>query len=701
MNMEPVGTPVPVAEPQGKDVGSSPERIMSEAGNTTDKKPHSSDPLKETPVQDKEEDKPAGLEPPVDWFEPLEEDDNDEVESLAGESEMSVSGAGSEKNHLKVHKFQQPRRKRSSPEEGWDVWPILGDGWKRKEVIRRSGSSIGQKDVYYISPKGDRVRSRVELTSVLEGVDLSTFEYKSGRFIPGGVPPTRVRIRAKRKIPESSSSESSFVERGEGTDTPDSLHRLTPNLGPKTVPSQPTVWLAQSTVVIPTQQYEYPPAEKEIKLPLPSSSRALPLPSINGDISSEENTLVCSRCGISFTGTWYDKQRKRPFCPTCWAASKTKVHPMVRFRKWIPCGQCVGCLNTVNCGHCANCKNGLQSPESRKRLCRGRKCICPIRKSPGSGGFVPQQPYNEIPDTFEDCLSFQSEVTDSQHLSLKSSDTENFSINVDIDDDDDMSTDDDDDMNWNPEMTSADSLSYELNVRNHQSSMQSNHLDFELNGLPDRVPHTSSDNNNSELDQLSRLDAEKLHADRHGPKCGEEDDDEDDDYYEEEEEEEEDELPIITQIFSMADSQVSSGVDSENQLMKLLQALRSTVMPILWYAILVNGPQLQIIQCSKQSNLTDAIVLIDPGFCYQVTVQKQPLLPTHPLYDKYPAHLTSATEVVNLLLGLEEYVVCQGLPPKDPLLRTGPIILERASTCDFLVKKKVSICSNCRALQGL
>lgn len=425
---------------------------------------------------------------------------------------------------------------------------------------------------------------------------------------------------------------------------------------------------------------------------------------------------------------------------------------------------------------------------------------------------MPQQPYNEIPDTFEDCLSFQSEVTDSQHLSLKSSDTENFSVNVDIDDDDDMSTDDDDDwhkkrkrrscgdckacqcridcgtcdfcadkpkfggsnkkrqkcrlrqcqrqamrhllpyqrgqkdpgaenlwlpgrprphntycrksclkkgkgpsgldfsdnededsnlqaMNWNPEMTGADSLSYELNVRNHQSSMQqSNHLDFELNGLPDRVPHTSNDNN-SELDQLSRLDAEKLHADRHGPKCGEEDEEEDDDYYEEEEEE--DELPMITQIFSMADSQVSSGVDIENQLMKLLQALRSTVMPILWYAILVNGPQLQIIQCSKQSNLTDAIVLIDPGFCYQVTVQKQPLLPTHPLYDKYPAHLTSATEVVNLLLGLEEYVVCQGLPPKDPLLRTGPIILERASTCDFLVKKKVSICSNCRALQGL
>lgn len=91
---------------------------------------------------------------------------------------------------------------------------------------------------------------------------------------------------------------------------------------------------------------------------------------------------VCAKCGISFEGTWYDKQRKRPCCPTCWgmsvyecanviilrvldkgdnhwnnwcrvkvltfsefdssydvhvfvipAASKTKEHPMIRFRK--------------------------------------------------------------------------------------------------------------------------------------------------------------------------------------------------------------------------------------------------------------------------------------------------------------------------------------------------------------------------------
>lgn len=157
----------------------------------------------------------------------------------------------------------------------------------------------------------------------------------------------------------------------------------------------------------------------------------------------------------------------------------------------------------------------------------------------------------------------------------------------------------------------------------------------------------------------------------------------------------------ITQIFSLADNSVGTGADAENHLMKLLDSLRSSVLPILWYAIMVEGPQLQLIQCSKQSSMTDTMVLIDPGFFYQVTVQKQPLLPTHPLYDCYPARLTSVTEVVNLLLGLEKYSVCQGMPPKEPLHYKDPIILERSSTCDFLVKKNVGICNNCRALHWL
>ncbi|XP_074509880.1 methyl-CpG-binding domain protein 1b isoform X3 [Sebastes fasciatus] len=809
----------------------------------------SSDPVKEPPGEVKDDAKAPGGEPPVDWFEPLEDDDYDDDESLAGESERSESVAGSERMLKKIYQFQLPRRKRSHPDEGWEDWPILGEGWKRKEVVRRSGSSIGQKDVYYMSPRGDRVRSRVELTSVLEGhLDLSTFEYKSGKFLEGDVPHIRVRNRAKRKVRERSSSESSFMERGEGADTPDSHHVLPPvSLAPKSFHSNQTSFSLHSTVGTPTQGYRNEdPVEDKIKLPLPSSSsKALLLPSINGDVGSEDNTLVCSRCGISFTGTWYDKQRKRPCCPNCWAASKTKEHPMVRFRKketftstygagplhgtghhvstvaqngqttvltfpawvgvdnvtrsgviphlsteplWIPCGQCVGCHNTLNCGQCANCKHGLQSPETRKRLCRKRKCICPIRKGPGGGGFLPpQMPYIDVPEPFDDSMSFQSEVAESQLPSLKSSDTENFSVNVDLDDDDDMSTDDDDDWHKKRKRRSCGDckaclcrkdcgtcdfcvdkpkfggsnkkrqkcrlrqcqrqamrhlLPYQMGQSDHgpdgqllpgrprphytysrksglkknkgpqssfdfddndddDSNLQAlNPLDFGLqNGLPDRVPTQINNHNNSQLEQLSRWEAEKSHATREIQKLVEDVEEDDDD--DEEDEEEEEELPMITQIFSLADNASGSGADIENQLLKLLHSLRSHVMPILWYAIMVEGPQLQLIQCSKQSNLTDTMVLIDPGFCYQVTVQKQPLLPTHPLYDRYPARLSSVSEVVALLLGLEEYVVCQGLPPKEPLSNTEPIILERASTCDFLVKRKVSTCSDCRALQGL
>ncbi|KAI3370418.1 hypothetical protein L3Q82_025189 [Scortum barcoo] len=470
MNEEPVESPVPGKEPEGEDVGQSTETKGGEADNTSEAEaaPESlapSDSTKESPRTDpaeeisgeiKEEPMSTGGEPPVDWFEPLEDDDDAnsvsrddaEEESLAGESEKSESLVGSEKAMKKIYHLHIPRRKRSHPDEGWIEWPILGEGWKRKEVVRRSGCSMGQKDVYYMSPQGERVRSRVELASVLEGVlDLSAFEYKTGTFYEGEAPPIRIRNRVKRKMRERSSSESSWMDRGEGADTPDSHHRLTPNPGPKNLHSNQTSFSSHGTLGTPNQGLcnEDPPVEEKIKLPLPSSSRPLPLPSINGEIGSEDSTLICARCGISFTGTWYDKQRKRPCCPTCWAASKTKEHPMIRFRKWIPCGQCVGCHNTVNCGQCANCKHGLQSPESRKRICRKRKCICPIRKGPGSGGFLQQKPYNDIPETFDDSMSFQSEVTDSQHLSLKSSDTENFSVNVDVEDEDDMSTDDDDD----------------------------------------------------------------------------------------------------------------------------------------------------------------------------------------------------------------------------------------------------------------
>lgn len=83
----------------------------------------------------------------------------------------------------------------------------------------------------------------------------------------------------QRKARERSSSESSWMERDEGADTPDSLHTLTGSLGAKNHCNQDS-------------SHRYPPAEDKIKLPLFSqSSRRMPVPSINGEIGSEDKTL--------------------------------------------------------------------------------------------------------------------------------------------------------------------------------------------------------------------------------------------------------------------------------------------------------------------------------------------------------------------------------------------------------------------------
>lgn len=128
MDEEPPESPFPGTEPVEEDVGQSTEEQGSKAENTSEAEPAqepmaplesldtkenpSSDPVEEAPREIKEEEEKAtGGEPPVDWFEPLEEDDdaysvdrNDaEEESLAGESERSESVAGSEKAFKKIN----------------------------------------------------------------------------------------------------------------------------------------------------------------------------------------------------------------------------------------------------------------------------------------------------------------------------------------------------------------------------------------------------------------------------------------------------------------------------------------------------------------------------------------------------------------------------------------------------------------------
>ena len=153
----------------------------------------------------------------------------------------------------------------------------------------------------------------------------------------------------------------------------------------------------------------------------------------------------------------------------------------------------------------------------------------------------------------------------------------------------------------------------------------------------------------------------------------------------------------ITQIFSLGSSDTGgSGVDLEPELLELLSALRRAALPMLWCPVLVEGPRLQLLQCSKVSAMADTAVHIEPNFRFHISVQGQPLLPTHRLYLVHPPRLSSAAQVAALLEDLERYAVCRGFETELPAV-SEPIIQERAATCEFLVLPDAKRCARCKS----
>lgn len=61
--------------------------------------------------------------------------------------------------------------------------PALPKGWRREEVVRRSGLSGGKIDVFYYSPQGQKFRTKPQLARYLgDHVDLSSFDYRTGKI---------------------------------------------------------------------------------------------------------------------------------------------------------------------------------------------------------------------------------------------------------------------------------------------------------------------------------------------------------------------------------------------------------------------------------------------------------------------------------------------------------------------------------------
>ncbi|XP_058679655.1 methyl-CpG-binding domain protein 2 [Ammospiza caudacuta] len=74
--------------------------------------------------------------------------------------------------------------------------PALPPGWKKEEVIRKSGLSAGKSDVYYFSPSGKKFRSKPQLARYLgNAVDLSSFDFRTGKMMPSKLQKNKQKLR--------------------------------------------------------------------------------------------------------------------------------------------------------------------------------------------------------------------------------------------------------------------------------------------------------------------------------------------------------------------------------------------------------------------------------------------------------------------------------------------------------------------------
>ncbi|XP_016393388.1 uncharacterized protein LOC107727872 isoform X1 [Sinocyclocheilus rhinocerous] len=833
-----------------------------EPTESTDIQNHVTDENKEGAVTEKEGESSKDVDkPPCDWLEPLEEDCDDvdsqsvdgEVESLVGSewsgSVVSVRKSTGERGGRGVGRPR--RRAQCEVDEDWEDWPSLGQGWKRKQVFRRSGTSEGRSDTYYMSPRGHKVRSRVELVKYIsQSVDLTKFDFKTGQFL--GEEPRR-RKRRKLDSPQAHFSVPSFpnelADTGGAAGNPGSSTSLSYGTAPKL--SSYSIHKGANTVTTPKcSTYTSPEtntalssatAQLTIDLtedsanptppPLGGSVSVAPDRPINGASGNPQKCFsVCLKCHKTYTF-----EEGQTMCQNCRLKGNTSiVRRRQPYKKWVPCGRCRACQNTVDCGKCVSCRNARLrlrlNIHSRKVVkCRKRKCLRPIHKDRAVKASEWQFPnmarslstasnfsQPSVSDDFEESQSSYLQYSDSEDLSMffGGNDGDNGLDEMGVPKvrrrscgkckgcvrrTDCGSCDfcmdkpkfggrnkkrqkcrlrqcqreamkhllpmDEAEMLFSQGWVTHGRPRYTYG-RSRPRSKKLWHFEVSDNEAESYVPkaHTSgvaqvlnrnrllhpsynrkayvyTDVANSHLMnniplynpqkvekvspqlrigraemirenglQVSGIRSRALLSARPEvlpmaipPNCPGESLREGNRSHGsagqepcQEEQQEDESCPSITQIFSMADNDPTiQGIDINHELMPLLRSLRSMVLPVLWFCVVVEGPQLQLMQCSKRSTMADTIIHIEPNFYYHISIQGQPLLPTHRLYDSHPSRLTTTKEIVALLEDLERYAVCQGSGHKKSTTGSEPVVPERAATCDFLVFSETECCENC------
>ncbi|XP_068104831.1 methyl-CpG-binding domain protein 1-like isoform X4 [Hyperolius riggenbachi] len=239
-----------------------------------------------------------------------------------------------------AHRIGEIRRRRRTMSEGWEDWPLLGPGWKRRTAVRKSGQSFGHSDTYYQSPTGQRFRSKPELSKFLgASVDLACFNFKQGTIIP-----VEQRLNKTKKKKKSPSSAPSSPVPGQ--------HPKLNDLG------------LTFTVLSPEQQKQ------------------------NGT-NGNSVYRCCDGCKQYFPGVELGRSKQTVFyCADC-RASRRKFNREQKLLKTTGCGICSGCTLTEDCGYCSICQFHLHNPDYGKSWkCMKRRCGKRIAKPDDCGVCV-------------------------------------------------------------------------------------------------------------------------------------------------------------------------------------------------------------------------------------------------------------------------------------------------------------------------
>ncbi|XP_039176360.1 methyl-CpG-binding domain protein 1 isoform X6 [Crotalus tigris] len=690
--------------------------------------------------------------------------------------------------------------------DGWVDCPSLGPGWKRREVLRKSGTRSGHSDTYYISPRGEKIRSRVELLRLLGcSRDLTDFDYRRGIFVE---PNTEALPSAPLSPTEGS------PQRVKKSGKKHLLHLATTTLPSKKPPylqmflePQPSPgqgllyqkpsdleleFLGENQVNMQSQQSELPvtldqPVSKPRKRRYQQHLPPIPSPGNIEDVTLQESNpkeaiARCASCQGQFPEVMLPSQRRcRWLCPDCRAqrrafnreqryykqigcgvcqacqmsqdcgicsvcvlrAQSPRFHTGIKcllrrclkiVKKGLECGMCQACKITEDCGTCAICLRKQRPGMKRQWKCLKRRCLKRKKKIPpkkdscnskkltaessAKNGFTPKQcgqkkptlstkwkptiqrdpggnplvrhressltsEWTEVPKS----LSLQMPKQEQPHLhpqppssvtlrketipSASHEPTKECSILPPY-------IQPEQDIHYHPikstwvigtdpdtqlpavNLLIATSPQIRQEYAEPGGNCQASNDSLISAGFPQfkKLSGTSStevvildDSEDNEVGPLQQIQP-----------------------------------PVIMEVYSLGGVQPLSQLDSV--LREFLAELNEIPLPAHWEVLPPLGsPDLRLVQHSKHSTMSAAVIHIRPGLFFHVVVQGLLVPQEHELYASHPARLTTVDEVVELICDLEAYQLCSGWPAGWP---AG----ERSEACDVLVHS--GCCPHCR-----